>query len=197
MVEQQEVKRADFVYLLLNKPRGLVVTASDEAGRPTVFQCLEGARLPRLVPVGRLDQASEGLLLLTNDTQWANAITAPESHLPKIYHVQVHPMPDSNQLAACLSGIESEGENLRCTGIRVLRSGEKNAWLEIVLEEGRNRHVRRMLAGLQIEVLRLIRIAIGPLQLGNLPKGKFRLLPQNEARQVTAACRPDRLPGSD
>jgi 23S rRNA pseudouridine2605 synthase len=183
-IDNTEVSPSEFVYVMLNKPRGLVTTVADERGRATVYECFKGANLPRIFPVGRLDQASEGLLLFTNDTQWANAITSPEAHLPKVYHVQVNTIPTQVQLEKCLSGVESAGELLRCFDVKVIRSGEKNAWLEITLHEGRNRHIRRMMAELGIEVWRLIRITIGPLQLGTLAKGKFRELSESEAKAL-------------
>lgn len=185
-VEGQGVERTPHVYVMLNKPRGLVTTAHDEKGRETVFKCFEGENLPRIFPIGRLDQASEGLLLFTNDTAWANGITAPENHLPKKYHVQVNTQMGEPALAACLAGVKLDsGEVLGCSAIHVLREGERNCWVEIVLHEGRNRHIRRMLATVGLEVLRLIRIAIGSLELGNLPKGKFRQLTASEVNVLS------------
>lgn len=169
------------VYLMLNKPRGLVTTARDEQGRDTIFRLLEGAGLPHLGPVGRLDKASEGLLLLTNDTAWAHRITDPASHLPKTYHVQAAGLLGEGDLARFAAGICDDGESLCLPEARVLRLGEKNTWLEIVLTEGRNRHIRRVLDAFGIEVLRLVRVAIGPLVLGDLPKGKWRHLSAAEA----------------
>ncbi len=183
-VDDAVAPSGEFIYLMLNKPRGLVTTTSDERGRPTVYQCFAGATLPRLNPVGRLDQASEGLLLFTNDTKWADTITSPESHLSKVYHVQVASIPKENQLAACLKGVTEGNNTLSCSEIRIIRQGERNCWLEITLLEGKNRHIRRMLAALGIEVLRLIRIQIGPVKLGNLPKGAHRTLSSAEAAEL-------------
>lgn len=166
------------VYLVMNKPRGIVVSASDERGRDTVYSLLEGAALPWLGPVGRLDKASEGLLLLSNDTIWAAGITDPATHVPKTYHVQVAGHPDEGTIAAMLGGVVDEGEPLRAGAATLLRQGEKNAWLEVTLDEGRNRHIRRLMSALGFEVQRLVRVAIGDLPLGELPKGKWRhLLP--------------------
>lgn len=173
------------VYLMLNKPRGLVTTAADEKGRETVFACLESKALPRVAPVGRLDMASEGLLLFTNDTQWAARITDPLTHLDKIYHVQVDSLPTDGFLEQMHAGVVCEGEKLSVKNVRVLRQGEKNCWLEIVLDEGRNRHIRRLLEALDTNVLRLIRIAIGPLVLGNLGKGEFRMLTAREVSSLS------------
>jgi len=185
-VDGRGIRSAAKVYVMLNKPRGVVTTAADEQGRPTVFHCLADASLPFLAPVGRLDKASEGLLLLTNDTSWASAITAPESHLEKTYHVQVHCVADELLIRRLQEGITDRGEFLAASSASVLRTGEKNSWIEVVLTEGKNRHLRRLLAGLQVEVLRLVRVAIGPLKLGNLPKGQFRPLTPREVAALSA-----------
>ena len=169
------------IYLMMNKPRGLVTTSSDEKGRETIYSLLRSEdALPWLAPVGRLDKASEGLLLLTNDSEWAARVSAPDSHLEKTYHVQIGRVADEGVIAAMQRGVAINGENLRVRQCRLIRSGEKNSWLEIVLDEGRNRQIRRMLASLDIEVLRLIRVAIGPLQLGTLEKGSYRALTVDE-----------------
>ncbi len=148
------------IYLLLNKPRGAVTTASDEKGRETVYAYLP-KNLPWIAPVGRLDRASEGLLLLTNDSGWAARIAAPETHLDKTYHVQIGTIADEILLDALRHGIRTiDGDFLRVKQAKVLRQGERNSWLEIVLDEGKNRHIRRMLEQLNIEVLRLVRVAI-------------------------------------
>jgi 23S rRNA pseudouridine2605 synthase len=178
------------IYLMLNKPRGLVTTARDEQGRDTVYRCLDGARLegrplPWLAPVGRLDKASEGLLLLCNDPAWAARITDPDHGPGKTYHVQVDTRPGPDLLAALQAGADCEGERLRAREVRVLREGERNAWLEIVLDEGRNRQIRRLLAAFDIGVLRLVRVAIGPLALGALAKGQWRELTDEEVRALT------------
>ncbi|MBF6025710.1 pseudouridine synthase [Lysobacter niastensis] len=167
-------------YVMLNKPRGLVTTASDERGRDTVYRCFDGAGLPWLAPVGRLDKASEGLLLFCNDPQWAARITDPEMGLDKTYHVQIDTIPDERTLAALLDGVVDAGEPLRARSARLLRSGEKNAWVEVILDEGRNRQIRRLFSAMGIDVLRLVRVAIGALQLGELGKGQWRELSVEE-----------------
>src|ERR1700693_3549173 len=174
-VDRKAVTAESRIYLMLNKPRGVITTASDEKGRETVYSFL-GEKLPWRGPGGRLDKASERLLLLTNDSEWAGRISDPGSHLDKTYHAQVGAVARETLTDVLLDGIKAGGELLRAKHARVLRAGEKNTWLEIVLDEGKNRQIRRMLEHLGIEVLRLIRVAIGPLALGQLAKGKSRAL---------------------
>ena len=179
-VEGHRIAAAEKLYLLLNKPRGIVTTASDEKGRDTVYSLLP-KDLPWLAPVGRLDKASEGLLLLTNDSQWAARITDPATHLDKTYHVQINVLAAQPLIDSLLRGIETaKGEILRAKCVGLLRTGEKNSWVELILDEGKNRQIHRMFEALGIEVLRLIRVAIGPLQLGALPKGEHRSLHPDE-----------------
>jgi 23S rRNA pseudouridine2605 synthase len=175
------------IYLMMNKPRGLVTTACDEKGRDTVYDMLEkaGESLPWIAPIGRLDKASEGLLLLTNDSEWGARVAAPEMHLEKTYHVQIATLADDKLVQAILRGVTGdEGDILRATRARLLRSGDKNCWLEIILDEGKNRQIRRMLAAFGIRVLRLVRVAIGPLELGKLAKGDYRALSSEEKQAV-------------
>jgi 23S rRNA pseudouridine2605 synthase len=168
------------VALMLNKPRGLVTTAKDEQGRDTVYRCFEGAALPWIAPIGRLDKASEGLLLFSNDPEWAAGITDPGSGPPKTYHVQIGQIPAPGLLAQLERGTQVQGEWLAVLSARTLRTGKKNAWLEIVLDEGRNRHIRRLLESADVAVLRLVRVAVGPLSLGKLAKGEWRMLTPSE-----------------
>lgn len=179
-VDGAGIAACERLYVMLNKPRGFVTTAADEQGRDTVYALLADAGLPWLAPVGRLDKASEGLLLFSNDSAWSAAITAPQTHLDKTYHVQIDRLPDEALLAAMTTGIDDGGERLAVKAARELRRGEKNAWIEVVLDEGRNRHIRRVLAVLDIGVLRLVRVAVGPLVLGDLPKGGWRRLDTGE-----------------
>jgi 23S rRNA pseudouridine2605 synthase len=170
---------------MMNKPRGIVTTASDEKGRETVYNLLPPG-LPWIAPVGRLDQASEGLLLFTNDTEWSARVTAPETHLDKTYHVQVATVADNSLLVALEKGVTEKNDLLCAKRARKLREGEKNSWIEIILDEGKNRQIRRMFQGLGIEVTRLVRVAIGPLELGSLAKGRTRgiLAEEKEALDV-------------
>jgi 23S rRNA pseudouridine2605 synthase len=174
-----------------------VTTAADEKGRETVYAYLPQG-LPWIAPIGRLDKASEGLLLLTNDSEWAARITAPETHLDKTYHVQINAIADEALLQKLRNGIRaSDGGFLHVKNVRVLRQGQRHSWLEIVLDEGKNRHIRRMLEELKIEVLRLVRVAIGPLALGDLPKGATRPLEHEEKQALDRAMRaPNRKPAS-
>lgn len=168
------------VHIVLNKPRGLVTSARDEQGRDTVYRCLDGAGLPWLMPVGRLDKASEGLLLFCNDSEWAARITDPATGPDKTYHVQVGGLSELASIGRLVAGIDCEGERLSAKSAVLLRRGEKNAWLEIVLDEGRNRQIRRLLAAQGLDVLRLVRVAIGPVLLGDLAKGAWRTLSESE-----------------
>lgn len=175
-VDGRPIAASERIYLLLNKPRGLVTTAADEQGRETVYRCFDGAGLPWLAPVGRLDKASEGLLLFSNDPEWAARITDPATGPDKTYRVQIGTLPAPELLAGLVTGSDPGGEHLAAKSAQLLRTGEKNAWLEIVLTEGRNRHIRRLLEAQGVAVLRLIRVAIGGLALGDLPKGQWRRL---------------------
>jgi len=179
-VEGKAIRGAEKIFLVMNKPRGVVTTAADEKGRATVYSLLP-EDLRWIAPVGRLDMASEGLLLLTNDSEWAAKITNPESHLDKMYHVQIGRLADERMLETLRRGLETpRGELLKCKELRVLRAGEKNCWLEMVLNEGKNRQIRRMMDGVGAEVLRLVRVAIGPVELGELAKGAYRELRNEE-----------------
>lgn len=179
-IEGAEADAREQRCFMLNKPRGLVTTACDEHGRDTVYRCFDGAGLGWIAPVGRLDKASEGVLLFTNDPAWASAISNPDRGPDKTYHVQVDRVPSPSLLDMLVAGVECDGAVLSAKSVSLLRSGGKTAWLEIVLDKGRNRQIRRMLAALDTEVLRLVRVAIGPLQLGELPKGQWRELARDE-----------------
>jgi 23S rRNA pseudouridine2605 synthase len=176
----------EHVYLALNKPRGLIVSTADEKGRDTIYSLLHEAPAAWLAPVGRLDKASEGLLLLTNDPEWAARITEAQSAVEKTYHVQIGGVPDQKMLDQIKLGIFDEGEHLRAIDVRRVREGGKNSWLEITLNEGRNRHIRRLLSAFGYDVLRLVRVSIGSIRLGDLPKGKWRRLTDEEIRAPRA-----------
>ncbi|HEY1658295.1 MAG TPA: pseudouridine synthase [Candidatus Sulfotelmatobacter sp.] len=186
-VDGVEVGAQRKIYVMLNKPRGVLTTASDEKERATVYECIRHLDVPWVAPVGRLDKASEGLLLLTNDSAWGARIAAPETHLEKTYHAQIGKVVDEEFVRHLMRGIESKGQILRAKGARYLRGGDKNSWLEIVLDEGKNRQIRRMMEAMGTEVLRLVRVAIGPLQLGELAKGKHRELTLEERLMLDRA----------
>jgi 23S rRNA pseudouridine2605 synthase len=179
-VDGQTTTSAKRRVVMLNKPRGLVTSTADEKGRDTVYRCLDGSGLPWLAPVGRLDKASEGLLLFSNDPVWSARITAPDSAVDKTYHAQIDRLADERLLADLESGVVIDGARLAAKRARCLRRGEKHAWLEIVLDEGRNRQIRRLLAARDISVLRLLRVAVGSLPLGDLAKGRWRELSEIE-----------------
>jgi 23S rRNA pseudouridine2605 synthase len=166
--------------IMLNKPRGLVTSTRDERNRDTVYRCFAAADLPWLAPVGRLDKASEGLLLFSNDPAWAARVTHPSSGPDKTYHVQIDRVPDAALLENLERGAQVDGELLRAKKASLVRGGQKNAWLEIVLDEGRNRQIRRLLSAFEIAVLRLMRVSVGRLELGDLAKGDWRALSAQE-----------------
>jgi len=160
-----------------HKPAGLVTTHRDEKGRPTVFERLP-AGLPRVVSVGRLDLTAEGLLLLTNDGSLARSLELPARGWTRRYRVRVHGSVDPARLAALAGGITIGGIAYGPIKAELERVQGSNAWLTMSLEEGKNREVRRVLAHLTLDVTRLIRVAYGPFQLGNLPRGAVEEVPR-------------------
>ena len=187
LVREQAPASAPKLYLMMNKPRGVVTTRQDERSRSTVYDLLPNAA-PWLGPVGRLDKASEGLLLFTNDSEWAARVTDPQSHLEKTYHVQIGSVADEALLGRLTTGVScSELGVLRAGRATLLRVGRRNSWIEVALSEGKNRQIRRMLEAQGIEVLRLVRVAIGPLALRDLAKGGSRPLTANEKRELDSA----------
>ena len=193
LVDGVPVTASEFVYFAMNKPRGIVTTASDEKGRKTVMDLFReqfakmypGKPMPHIAPVGRLDAASEGLLLFTNDTAWADRVLTDASHL-KIYRVQVKGKPTAAELSQMEKGFnvpprvfgESE-EFMHAERVTLANEGEKNCWLEITLSEGKNREIRRMLAHLGYEVMRLMRIQFDKFTLDDLKSGEIKKLEPN------------------
>ncbi|MCI2161702.1 MAG: rRNA pseudouridine synthase [Oscillospiraceae bacterium] len=180
--------RVNEVYLMLHKPRGFITTMQDEMGRKCVAQLVQDVPT-RVYPVGRLDRESEGLLLMTNDGDFANAMTHPSKHVPKVYRVTVHPTITEEQLLQFELGMEIDGYKTAPAQVRVLKTEPGRVVLEIVLHEGRNRQIRKMCEAMGLEVARLKRIAMGPVRLGMLKPGEWRYLTaeelnglQNEAR---------------
>jgi 23S rRNA pseudouridine2605 synthase len=189
-VDGNPVLQTEHVYFAMNKPRGIVTTASDEKGRKTVMDLLQGKLPQHVFPVGRLDKASEGLLLFTNDTAFADKILAPETHLEKEYHVQVSRLPSAEEMEKMQAGVlvppRVFGENaewMQMAQVRILRTGEKNAWLSVVLHEGKNREIRKLMKSIGLEVARLIRLSYGPFQLGSLKKGEVKEVPQKVLKE--------------
>lgn len=174
------------VYIALNKPRGYVTTLHDELGRRCVTELI-GELDKRVYPVGRLDRDSEGLLLLTDDGAFANFLTHPKNHVPKVYHVSVRPAATDAQIAQLESGIELDGRLTAPAKVRVVSEEPDRSVLDITLFEGRNRQVRRMCEALGFTVARLSRIAVGSLKLGGLRPGQWRELTPREVGSLRRA----------
>jgi len=172
------------VYLLYNKPKGILTTLKDERGRTTVYDVLPFKDV-RVYPVGRLDRASEGLLLLTNDGELAYRLLHPKYHVPKKYIVTVRGCPSEEKLDKLRRGIYlyPEGRTLPCE-IKVLDKNKKETTLEVVLREGRKRQIRRMFREIDHPVKRLVRVAMGNLTLKGLPQGHFRFLTEDEVEEL-------------
>ena len=177
-VDGIEVTASTRRVLLLHKPRGVLTTRRDEKGRATVYDLLP--KSPWLAPVGRLDQASSGLLLFSNDPHWAQQLLDPDQHVAKTYHVQIRPPLSTGTIAQLAADSALDGEPCLPMQISELRCGGKTQWLEFILQEGRNRQIRRLLAACDREVLRLIRVAVGNLTLGELRAGEWRWLHSDE-----------------
>ncbi|MBF0169800.1 MAG: pseudouridine synthase [Nitrospinae bacterium] len=163
------------VYLMAYKPKGLVTTRSDDKGRRTVMELLP-KKHQNLYPVGRLDTMSEGLLIFTNDGNFAQALLAPKNEVPRVYMVKVRNVPDERVLKKAVSGITVEGEKLKAAEVKIVEVRPTGCWLRVTLLEGKNRHIRRLFEPLGHPVVKLKRIAIGPLTLGNLEPGELRHL---------------------
>lgn len=173
------------VYIMLNKPRGIVSTAADELGRPTVIDLVHADE--RVFPVGRLDADSEGLLLLTNDGDLANRLTHPRYGLEKEYHVLVDRDLSDGDIQQLSHGVLLDGKKTAPATVERLRRGPEGVWFRFVIHEGRKRQIRRMVESLGREVLRLTRVRVGPLNLGSLPSGKFRRLTRDEVAALSRA----------
>jgi pseudouridine synthase len=181
----EEPPPASRLVLALHKPRGVVTTRSDERGRRTVYDLLSPGTA-WVFPAGRLDADSEGLLILTNDAQLGVRLTDPAHHLPKTYQVTVNGDPTEEELRRLREGIELDDGPTRPAAVRVLERGGRRAVVEMVLTEGRNRQIRRMWAALGRRVNRLVRVAVGGLELGDLPPGACRELGEAEVGRLVS-----------
>lgn len=182
-VDGQPSGRAAPLTVLLHKPRGVVTTRSDPEGRPTVYSCLEGIET-FLGPVGRLDAATTGLLLLTNDTRLADWLTDPKNAVPRVYLVTVQGEMGDEEARRLEEGVEDGGERLAARSVRVRKRSGRETHLVVDLTEGKNREIRRMLAAVGHGVTRLKRVAFGGLELGDLAPGKWRIVSAEELREA-------------
>lgn len=178
-------------YIMLHKPRGFITTLSDEMGRKCVAQLIEDVGT-RVYPVGRLDRDSEGLLLLTDDGEFANLLTHPTHHVPKTYRVTIRPTITDEQITALTTGILIDGRMTMPSEVRVLEKKEGRVVIEIIIYEGRNRQIRKMCDALGLEVARLKRTQIGSVKLGMLKQGDWRNLTDEEVHKLMVAASVDR-----
>ncbi len=171
------------VYIMLNKPRGFITTMSDEHDRKCVAELVKGINT-RVYPVGRLDRESEGLLIMTNDGEFANALTHPSKHISKTYRVTIRPEITKEQATAFRNGIEIDGRMTAPADLRILEAQENRTVVEVTIYEGRNRQIRKMFEALGIEVARLKRTKVGNLKLGMLKQGDYRDLTPEEVNSL-------------
>ena len=191
-VDGQRIQNeSEYKYIMLNKPRGFITTMSDEQGRKCVAQLVEDVGV-RVFPVGRLDKDSEGLLLLTNDGEFANNMTHPSKHVPKTYRVTVRPAINEEILNRLMTGIMIDGKMTLPADVRVLSQEPNRVVLEIVICEGRNRQIRKMCEECGLEVARLKRTAIGPVKLSMLKQGEWRELTPQELKALRRAIKSQR-----
>lgn len=181
------VKNKSHTYILLHKPRGFITTMSDERDRKCVAELIKDVPA-RVYPVGRLDRDSEGMLLFTNDGEFANAMTHPTRHVPKTYRVTVRPSITEEQLTKLTTGVVIDDRMTAPAEVRVITKQEGRVVLEIILYEGRNRQIRKMCEEVGLEVARLKRTAIGSIKLGMLKQGDYRELTEDEVRKLMIAA---------
>lgn len=179
-LDGKRLRQVRKVYLLFYKPKGVITSYGDPEGRKTVYDCL-GPGVPWVSPVGRLDKDTSGLLLLTNDTDFANHVTSPASHVPKTYLVKSNTLVSEELIARLSQGIElKRGDRAEPQSVRRVEDRGKYSWLEIVLTEGKNREVRRLLEAVELKALKLVRTRIGPCTLEGLQVGQWRNLLRSE-----------------
>lgn len=172
-----------FTYIMLYKPKGCITSAHDEKGRKTVYDYID-VQVPHLVPVGRLDYDTEGLLLMTNDGELVNRLAHPSGEVPKTYLVRAEGQFPEHILAKLRKGVEIDGVLTKRSKVKLLEQGEKEAKLTITITEGRNRQVRRMFEAVERNVVFLKRVAIGELKLGGLARGGWRYLHDDEVEYL-------------
>ncbi|HYO11883.1 MAG TPA: pseudouridine synthase [Thermoanaerobaculia bacterium] len=182
-IDGRPARRADPVTILLHKPRGVVTTRSDPEERATVYGCLEGLDA-HVVPVGRLDAATSGLLLLTNDTRFADWVTDPRNEVPRVYLVTVRGELGEETARRLEEGVEESGERLAARSVHIRKRSRRETHLVVELTEGKNREIRRMLAAVGHEVTRLKRVSFGGLELGDLEPGRWRVIPEDELKRA-------------
>lgn len=185
------VEQKNYTYIMLHKPRGFITTMSDEMDRKCVAELIKDVPV-RVYPVGRLDRDSEGMLLFTNDGEFANAMTHPAKHVPKTYRVTVRPSITEEQITSLTQGVIIEDRKTAPAEVRVIEKQEGRVVLEIILYEGRNRQIRKMCEEVGLEVARLKRTAIGSIKLGMLHQGSWRELTDDEIRKLMIAADMDR-----
>jgi 23S rRNA pseudouridine2605 synthase len=184
-------KKFDHVYLMFNKPRGILTTMEDPLGRPTIKNFLDAVPT-RVFPVGRLDWDSEGLLLLTNDGDYANRVASPKGEVTKTYLVKVDGKPTAEKLQRLLIGVSIEGGKVKAKSVETVERGKgQYDWLKIVITEGKNRQIRQMFEKIGYDVLKLQRVAIGRLRIGNLERGEMVFLNNVAAERVFMADTPE------
>lgn len=185
LVDGEEIKeKNELVYLILNKPKGIVSTTDDEHNRTTVLDLIKSASKQRLYPVGRLDQDSSGLILLTNDGELTNYLTHPKFHIAKTYQALVTSPIKQMQLQQLRGGVVLKEGKTKVSQVKIINQNQRVSVLEIVLHEGKYRQIRRMCAKVRINLLELQRVAFGPILLSNLQPGEYRLLTDREVEQL-------------
>jgi 23S rRNA pseudouridine2605 synthase len=185
-VDGQRLLQAKLIYFAVHKPEGVVSTTRDPSGRPRVIDLLP-PDTPRVFNVGRLDMASEGLILVTNDGELANQLTHPRHGVEKIYHVQVAGFPDADAIRQLRDGMHLAEGFAKIQRVKIKSRRKRSTILEMVLDEGRNREIRRLLARVGHKVQRLVRVAVGPVRLGELPAGAVRPLTREEVKALRNA----------
>jgi len=187
-VDGRPLRAAKKTYVLLYKPKGYITTYKDPEGRPTVYDLITDTET-WLAPVGRLDLDSSGLLILTNDNRFAERLTNPDYKVAKTYQVKCADRLSDEQIEQLRSGVELSDGPTRPAAVERLRDSGKHTHLEIIITEGRNRQVRRMLEAVNSKVLKLVRVAIGPIRIGDLPIGKWRYLSRSEVESLLTSDR--------